>query len=359
MKSAGYKILVLLLVKLFSVTVTFFIVSNYIKFIDADFYLSGYFLQDKSIRIQMIQVLAWNLKNLVGPFFTHFLFSLISAAGIIYYYITGGKRWEVLLFLLLPSVFIWTSIVGKECISYGFFTLAIVIFAKYASGALRTYDFPFLIASIAVCMLLRPHYAIVLVWFLVAIPAIKKWDFKGSYKFLLVLSVTTMSLFIFNFWDEILFRGYSAIDPLSRYSRYEYFQVQPNIANSILALQPGFIRFKELLPLGLFVGILGPMPYEVLDRPVLAVFLLDGLFVLLSPVIIYCIANRFLIKNRDLFFNIFFLCLVPSYLYLIFIHAPFGLLNFGSAIRWRINFETAFYLFPLLLIFNFLDEKKV
>jgi hypothetical protein len=358
MKSIGYKILALFLLKLFSVIVTFFIVSNYIKFIDANFYLSGHYLQDKSIRIQMVQALAWNLQNLVGSFFTHFLFSLISAAGIIYYYITGGKRWEVLLFSLFPSVFIWTSIVGKESIYYGFFTLAIVILSNYASGALKAYDFPFLTASIAVCMLLRPHYAIVLFWFLVAISALKKWGFKGSYKFLLVLSATTMGLIIFNFWDEILFRAYSGIDPLARYSRHEYFQSQQIGGYGTLSQQYSFIRFKELLHLGWFVGILGPMPYEVLDRPVLAVFLLEGLFVLLSPVIIYCIANSFLIKNRDLFFNIFFLCLVPSYLYLIFMHAPFGLLNFGSAIRWRVNFETAFYLFPLLLMFNFLDDKK-
>lgn len=359
MKSVACKILALLLVKLFSVSVIFFVIApNYIKFIDSDLYLSGYFLNDKSIRIQMVQKLAWFLGNSFGSFFTNYLFSLISVVGMIYYYVTGGKRWLFILFLFLPSVFIWTSVIGKECFFYGFFTLASVILARYTSGVLRAYDFPFLVASIIVCMLLRPHYAIVLVWFLVSIAAVKKWGFKDSYKFLLVLSATTIALIIFNIWDEILFRGFTAIDPSARYSRFDYFQIQPNIAEGNKSTQLGFIRFKALIPVVWIFGILGPMPFEVLSRPVLSIFLFEGSLVLVSPVVIFCIANRLLIKNKNLFFSIFFLCLIPSYFYLIYIHAPFGILNFGSAIRWRINFETAFYLFPLMIMFNFIDENK-
>jgi hypothetical protein len=38
------------------------------------------------------------------------------------------------------------------------------------------------------------------------------------------------------------------------------------------------------------------------------------------------------------------------------LHAPFGLLNPGSAIRWRVNFEKIFYLAPLLLMYRFIDD---
>jgi hypothetical protein len=40
---------------------------------------------------------------------------------------------------------------------------------------------------------------------------------------------------------------------------------------------------------------------------------------------------------------------------LVLVHAPFGILNPGSAIRWRVNFELIFYMAPLLL---FLEAKK-
>tara|TARA_B110001469_G_C9488516_1_gene244568 strand:+ start:57 stop:185 length:129 start_codon:yes stop_codon:yes gene_type:complete len=33
----------------------------------------------------------------------------------------------------------------------------------------------------------------------------------------------------------------------------------------------------------------------------------------------------------------------------IIIHAPFGILNPGTAIRWRVNFELIFYLAPILI----------
>jgi hypothetical protein len=343
-------------VKLFSVSIVYFLGSNYIKFVDADLYLEGYYLNDKSIRIQMVQVLAWFFGNTIGSFFTYFLFSLISTIGIIYYYVLGGKRWEILLFLFLPSVFIWTSVIGKESIFYGFFTLSIVILSKYVNGNLKVYDFIFLAISIVICMLLRPHYAVILLWFMVSISALKKWGFRGSYRFLLVFSITIIGLIYFNVWEEILFRGFTAIDPTARYSRYDYFQIQPNAGNG--SLEPGFIRFKELLFLGWIVGIIGPMPFEVFARPVLIIFMIEGFLILVSPAIFFYIAYRLIIKRKNLFFYIFFLSLIPSYFYLIWIHAPFGLLNFGSAIRWRINFETAFYLFPFLLMLDFIYEKE-
>ena len=53
---------------------------------------------------------------------------------------------------------------------------------------------------------------------------------------------------------------------------------------------------------------------------------------------------------------IFWLCLVLAILALLVLHAPFGLLNPGSATRWRVNFESAFHMAPLLLLYGFLDN---
>ena len=355
----AYKILALLLVKLFTVSVVFFVVSKYIKFVDADLYLAGYYLDDKSTRVQIVQKLAWFLVNEIGPFLTYYFFSLISIIGFFYYYITGGKRWELMLFLFLPSVLIWTSLIGKEAIFYGFFTFALIIVSRYFCDRLKIYDWIFFIGSLFVCMLLRPHYALVLIWLFISIAVLKKWGFQKSYGFLMTLFLIAFGMIFYNFFEELAFRAFSGIDPAARYSRFEYFKLDPNSGLGAVSQQPSFIRFKEeLMPIGFLVGILGPMPFEILDRPVLAIFLCEGFLILVSPIIFFGIINLLSIKEKKEFLSIFLLCLIPAYLYLMFIHAPFGLLNFGSAIRWRVNFEAIFYLFPCLLVFCALDEKS-
>ena len=40
------------------------------------------------------------------------------------------------------------------------------------------------------------------------------------------------------------------------------------------------------------------------------------------------------------------------------IHAYFGILNPGTAIRWRVNFELIFYFAPLLIYFNLKSSKN-
>jgi hypothetical protein len=55
--------------------------------------------------------------------------------------------------------------------------------------------------------------------------------------------------------------------------------------------------------------------------------------------------------------KLFFLSLASAILMLLFMHAPFEILNPGSAIRWRVNFEQVFYLAPILLMLRFIDVK--
>ena len=49
---------------------------------------------------------------------------------------------------------------------------------------------------------------------------------------------------------------------------------------------------------------------------------------------------------------------LPTIVLIMLIHAFFGVLNPGTAIRWRVNFELIFYFAPLLLYFNLLESKN-
>jgi len=108
---------------------------------------------------------------------------------------------------------------------------------------------------------------------------------------------------------------------------------------------------------GMIWGVIGPFPSELLSRPEFTPFFIEGLFIFLMPVLATILVILIKIENKRYFYKLFFLSLAPAILILLFMHAPFGILNPGSAIRWRVNFEQVFYLAPMLLIFRFMDVK--
>lgn len=349
-----YALLVLFSVKISISILIFLYAKNFINIVDYQLYLDGFYINDKTLRLQIIQIPVYFLKNIFGNIITNSIFSCISLLGMSYYIISGGRKLFIILFLLLPSTLIWTSIVGKECVFYGFYTLIIVIISKYAIYKLSIYDLVAAAISFAICMLLRPHYAIVLLWFFISIYFIKNFTSRLKYLFLTILFVSLASVLFYEIYDELMFRAYSGIDHLARSSRFEYFAILPNPLASPASTfaDSGFLRFKSFVPLGALLGILGPLPFEIASRPMIIIFLLEGLFILIFPFIFLFKSNELPPEDKKLFLSIFWIALFPGLLYLIIAHAPFGLLNFGSATRWRVNFEPAFYLFPLLLYLN-------
>ena len=147
-----------------------------------------------------------------------------------------------------------------------------------------------------------------------------------------------------------MYRGFVAIEPTAPASRFNYFEIQPHT-------DVGFEQFKHWVPLGALLGIVGPMPHELFSRPVFIPFFLEGTLILLFPLLVYLIVNRKAFLHRKRFNAIFLWCLLPAILALMVLHAPFGLLNPGSATRWRVNFESIFYLAPLLLYYSFKDSS--
>lgn len=340
----------LLIIKLFGVLFATLVFSKFSPLIDADLYLKGYFVIDPHLRTQLVQIVATGVNGIFWGGVTHWVFGVFSIVGLLYYYLTGGRRYVLVLTLLLPSSFVWTSIVSKEALFFGFFSLILVLWARYVTDKFSKRDFAFLLISFLICTLLRPHYAVVVIWLFCSVMVIKKtgWSAWGALAIVLIASATAIHLTV---WNDLLLHGFDAIDPSARSSRFGLFGINPGSAE-------GFERFEQLWPLGIVVGIVGPLPSELFLRLEFVPFFVEGVLILLSPVLIcfYAMKQRF--KRKNLFFQIFFLCLVPAIFALVILHAPFGLLNPGSASRWRVNFETIFYLAPLLLFFNFKDSLE-
>jgi hypothetical protein len=297
----------------------------------------------------MINSAAVFLNSIGGVYFAHFVFSLFSISGLLYYYLTGGRRWVLLLFLLLPSSLVWSSIVGKEALFYGATGVVIVIWTKYAVHKITYYDCVFLTATLLICALFRPHYVLAYGWLFYSTYTLKRFV-RNALKILIVSYLLFAIIFYFMGWDALIERGFGGIDPAARSSRFDTLGIIPGNYE-------GLLKFKTMILNGMIWGIIGPFPSELLSRPEFTPFFIEGLFIFLMPLLIIILAMRIELENKYKFYNLFFLSLIPAILILLLIHSPFGILNPGSAIRWRVNFEQVFYLAPILLIFRFMDVK--
>ena len=67
---------------------------------------------------------------------------------------------------------------------------------------------------------------------------------------------------------RLIVRGYEGIE-LARASRFDALGIE-------YRTDVGLKQFKELLPLGALMGIIGPFPYEAFKRPEFIPFLLEG-----------------------------------------------------------------------------------
>ena len=323
--------------------------TRFTPLLDAEQYLSGAYLEHGSLRTLLVQKLVLILAKFGSDLIVHFVFGLLSLLGFFYYYLKGGTRWQLCLFLLLPSSFIWTSVIGKEAIFYGAFTLSLVIWSQFVHRRCKTLDIVILLAAVIVCMLLRPHYGLSVIWLFVSVALIDKVNNK-AWIWLSLLAFVSCILFSIYVWETMLYHAFYGIDPNARASRFVYFGMDQLTGD-------GFEKYKALLPLGAILGIVGPTPIEVFERPLLTPFFLEGVLILIFPAAIYVYSKTQFFLDQERFRKIFWMCLVPVIVALIVVHAPWGLLNPGSATRWRVNFEAIFHIAPILLLYSFLDNK--
>ena len=343
------KIGALLVIKIIGALFATLVFAHFTPLVDANLYLSGSYGLDSNLRTLMVQTLAVMLNGFGGALFTHVIFGIISTAGILYYIATGGKRWEIILILLFPTSLIWTSIVSKEALFFGGFTLLLVIWSRYVNDVLNRIDLFAAIIAICVCGLLRPHYAVVVLWLFFSVGIVKKYGGKAWPILLATMLLGALAIYFF-VWTDLLVRGLGSSDPMARASRYQMFDIQQGV---LIGLE----RFKQFIPLGIIFGIVGPLPEELL-RPEFIPFFIEGVLILLFPLLVYVYARSRNFREKSLFLQYYWWCLIPAIIALMVLHSPFGLFNPGSAIRWRTNFESIFYIAPLLLLFQFRNDIR-
>lgn len=354
--TAKQSLLLLITVKVIGVAFATLVFARFSPLIDSELYIKGFYSQqDQFFRTKAIQWMATALNQIGGGYFGHLIFAFISVLGLVYYFLTGGRRWALVLTLILPSNLVWTSIVGKEAIFAGGMGLSLVVWSKYVVKPLAWVDVVVATLGFCLCAALRPHYAIAIGWLFVATTLLKRLN-HTAIPILSMLFIGGVLATYQTVWHELLYRGYEAIEYTARASRHQTLGILPSNSSGFLE---GFEQFKSWIPLAILVGIIGPFPSEAWKRLELLPFFFEGVLILISPLFIVLWVKKHKQPINREFFRVFWWCLMPAILLLMVLHAPFGLLNPGSAARWRTNFEQIFYLAPLLLMLRFMDDAPI
>lgn len=330
-------------IKIFGTLFALFVFNRFTPLIDSINYINNYYHHDdEQIRTLIVQNITSFLVSLSNPLATHIVFSLFAASSVLYYSSKSKSNSWLLLILLFPSALIWTSIVGKEAIYYGCVGIFLILWIDLVKEKL-SYRHLALIILLVICSLLRPHYSISLLWLGLSAIAIKNNKSNNNWliSFIFVLTIVGIIYFLI---PELAERGYGGIDQTARASR--------NLTLNIHTLE----AFKSQISTGMLFGIIGPLPSELLCRPEFIPFFIEGIVVLIAPLAIgFILFKKTLEIKNHIYFSNFIYGVAPAIIILVLTHAPFGILNPGSAIRWRVNFELIFYMAPLLL---FLEAKK-
>lgn len=275
----------------------------------------------------------------------HLIFGFIAFAGIRELLIQIAPRRDLRGYLLLglvlsPSFNLWSSIVGKE---------ALIVFAggiicsrmiQYLVRGRARLDWKFWLSMYLVIVIKAP-YTPAIVQFFLYLWVVRKLGLRAVGAGVLAVMVALINLAII----------YALRDFIDFYAMhlYWYFDTKARSTRANPFLQKGDVF--RLLPYGMFIGLWGPT-YEETKISVLHLFsffesaVIFGTWAFLLFRLVTNLFVRFEVQPRRTF------VLLNSTLWLLFMQYIQGILNSGSAIRYRTN------IFPFLITFLYLTMSN-
>ncbi len=315
----------------------FFALEVYSKFTrlgDTFGYLSGGKINAGLILFEsttLMSLIASSFSKVLGVYGANIIFMLFASYGIFYalkksrlpqkYYVA------VLLVLCTPSFSVWTSIASKEAV--GCFFMGVILGFMFDLNEDRK-RMPNMIEWFAFYLLIvfKPQYLSAILPLICFIKFSKWLNFKAYGKgFLLVSVFVCFVVFLYSFRTEI--NEVSFVLPA-------HFNADAGSTreNTVWVEQNDVFRNA---PYGMFISFLGPTWQEVLQKPVQGIAFFESIFIM--TFMSYFLLKMLLYSLTRLRINIKYLSYLSiSYIFILFVHYPFGVLNPGSAIRYRENF---------------------
>ncbi len=222
------------------------------------------------------------------------------------------RRWLAII-LLLPSFNLWTSVASKEALVTAAFCAILIIFVRLETASrVNVVAFILLIVIIAA---LKPHYSVAILFLFFAILVTRRIRQRATAAFL--VAITSLIPLV---W------GADFLDQQSRIVAGHF-----RFGENTLTREMFFVDTNDIFlqaPYGMFQSFFGPTVSEAVIGPLQMVSFVESIILLivlgglLIPRILDRRAYEFIVGTFTLFWILF-----PSY--------PFGIMNPGSAVRYR------------------------
>lgn len=324
-----------------------FVFSKFSTLGDSEAYLSGYYVEtdNRAARTIVISRIATAVSSVAGADLAQLVFSMLSAAGVIYLLyqaeLHGRYRWPLLAILLVPNFGIWASIAGRE-------SLFIALLGFFLGAVLGYYRRPgpfnalLALACVAGMIFIRAPYgfgfALFLVMFLLYRSGMRTRASAGVQVLFLALIAILVLACVWQYLDE-----YITLEVLPE--ARSYFTLRSDTTRTWIRIDSAAELFLSLwwsLPLAL----VGPTPMEAAARPAMLPFLISGL------VVFVCFLHALTLAFRappGVLRKILVVGWLPSLTFILIAYVPYGIYNPGSAIRYASSF-LLFLAFPSLLL---------
>lgn len=246
------------------------------------------------------------------------IYQTIAFVGLVIFLNSIAPRIRIFaaILLLSPSFNVWSSVASKEA----FLVFSVSIICSHIVNAYNNkFEFRFLYPIAGyILFVFKIHYLIPLLFIYIGI-IISKFV-KQIELFVLIMGVLSLSVLYF-------FRD--AIDQLS-FQILPHFLTDAGRSTRLAYWQEPYDVFVKA-PMGMFLSFVGPTFEEALSNPLQIVSVMESGLILLLLFLLFLVhhgrmpAFAFLL----VFFGVF---------WLLFVNYPFGVMNPGSAIRYRAGY---------------------
>lgn len=295
----------------------------------------------------MMDFFAHGFSIFLGPTLANLPFVFLSLYGTYYaverLQLNKKELFYLLLLLSLPSFGVWTSIASKEAVGVFFLGVILGFLFDYIKGNKKNY----ILAGLAfyLCAIFKPQYLIGIFASFVFVFMCKSFSLKSrgqSFIIFLFFVASFIALFVFR----------HQINELSFVMPMHFSLLAESTRENTIWVYDFDVFWNA--PYGMFIGFFGPTVGEAISRPAhLLVFIESSMIVIIFS---YALIEMGYISIRTRQLNVFHTgVFVTATLWILFVHYPFGVLNPGSAIRYRENF----YAFLVILFyFWYIDVKR-
>jgi len=277
------------------------------------------------------------------PYLGHLVACCLSFYGMYYTLsrinLSTRKLLFALLFLSLPTFSIWTNIFGKECVIV--FALGLVfgyLIELKENKNLRPKCIQ--LVGFYLVLVFKPHYLIAILELISII-----WIWRNIQSKILKF-IFMVLMVIFNL--SILYLTKDIVDELSWViiSHFSLDGASTRDASFIWTDKYDFFRHAFQ---GMYIAFIGPTFSEALSKPIQMFVFFESMVIL--NVFLYLFSKQLIFDLSRSKINLFFMAVIlNTFFWMLFVHYPFGVLNPGSAVRYRSGF--VHFLFFLLLYFT-------